>query len=379
MIRILAIADDLSGAAEIAGVGWRFGLATRMLRDRRATCAAGLTVIDSDSRLLEPSTAARAVHELVRDFDPCEADLIYKKTDSAFRGPMRAEIESLMGKLHFSAAVLVPQNPARGRAIRDGEYRIDGVPLGDTSFANDPDHPARSSDVLRLLGPSEKHAIACLAPDSSPLAKGVTIGEAWDEQSLRHWADRIASPVLPAGGAEFFSSILQSRGLRVQQAPVTHLPGRRRLFVVGSASAYSRELIARAAVENVTVLPMPDDVFGGADVVVWASTVQRALTESPRALIAITQAIDPERTTSQRLQVALAELVAHVLPVCPVDHLFLEGGATASAVCRRMGWGEFEMRGELATGVVLLQIPSPHNQSLLIKPGSYPWPDCIWH
>ena len=37
------------------------------------------------------------------------------------------------------------------------------------------------------------------------------------------------------------------------------------------------------------------------------------------------------------------------------------------------------MKGELATGVVLLQIPSPHNQSVLIKPGSYPWPDCIWH
>ena len=229
-----------------------------------------------------------------------------------------------MDELHFSAAVLVPQNPARGARFEMANIAsmvCHWVILHSPMIRI----IRRSSDVLRLLGPSDVHPVASLAPDSSPLANGVTIGEAWDEKSLRHWADRVAGAVLPAGGAEFFSSILQSRGLRAQQAPVTQLPGRRRLFVVGSASAYSRELIARAAMEDVTVLPMPNDVFGGADVVAWASTVQRALTESPRALIAITQPIDPERTASQRLQVALAELVAHVLPVCPVDHLFLEG------------------------------------------------------
>ena len=50
MTRVLVIADDLSGAAEIAGVGLRYGLPTRLLRERPVECGEGLTVIDSDSR-----------------------------------------------------------------------------------------------------------------------------------------------------------------------------------------------------------------------------------------------------------------------------------------------------------------------------------------
>ena len=46
MTRILAIADDLSGAAEIAGIGRRFGLTTRLWRDRAGHSEPGLTVVE---------------------------------------------------------------------------------------------------------------------------------------------------------------------------------------------------------------------------------------------------------------------------------------------------------------------------------------------
>ena len=76
MRKALVIADDLSGAAEIAGIGHRYGLPTRLVRERPTSFAPGLTVIDSDSRSLAPADAARRVSECVPGVDPASFDLI---------------------------------------------------------------------------------------------------------------------------------------------------------------------------------------------------------------------------------------------------------------------------------------------------------------
>src|SRR5438270_459736 len=55
MTRILVIADDLTGAAEIAGIGLRYGLPTRLVRDHPGRCEHGLTVMDTDSRPMPPA------------------------------------------------------------------------------------------------------------------------------------------------------------------------------------------------------------------------------------------------------------------------------------------------------------------------------------
>src|SRR5438874_911312 len=151
MIRALAIADDLTGAAEIAGLGVRYGLPTQLTRRSSARPTAALTVIDTDSRLLPPSDAASTVSDSIQHLPTRNFDIIYKKTDSLMRGPLLAEIEALMAALDKRAAILVAQNPSRGRTVQGGEYRIDGVPLHKTSLANDPEYPATSANVSALL------------------------------------------------------------------------------------------------------------------------------------------------------------------------------------------------------------------------------------
>ena len=49
-MRILVIADDLSGAAELTGIGARHGLAARLERDAPIAVHDGLTVLDTDTR-----------------------------------------------------------------------------------------------------------------------------------------------------------------------------------------------------------------------------------------------------------------------------------------------------------------------------------------
>jgi len=61
-----------------------------------------------------------------------------------------------------------------------------------------------------------------------------------------------------------------------------------------------------------------------------------------------------------------------------IDELFIEGGATTSAIVRRLKWRRFSLCTELAPGVVRMRAKEKQNLSLTIKPGSYPRPKKIW-
>jgi uncharacterized protein YgbK (DUF1537 family) len=376
MTRALVIADDLTGAAEIAGIGLRYGLGTKLFRNRPIHFEADLTVIDSDSRSLAPADAGGRVGEFLSQIDPRQFDLIYKKTDSAMRGPLLAEVLAVLEELDLSDALLVPQNPSRGRTIVDGEYRINDVPLHQTSFAADPEHPARSADVLELLGKSQHQSISFCKPTQNP-RNGITIGGAETLSDMRCWADRVTGKTLPAGGADFFTAILESRGLKPVRSALTRIDGARRLFVCGSASAHRYELVATAHKHGIEICPMPDGILAGADASSWISSAIDSLRKCPRVLIAVTQPLDRTPNISVRIQSVFCELAVRALAERSIDCLFLEGGATASAVCRRMGWNQLEIVGELATGVVQMRNAQSPAPQIVIKPGSYPWPDWV--
>ncbi len=401
--RVLVIADDLSGAAEIAAIGARYGLAAAVQRDL-IDCAAsptaaaatglpaaeqktgGVLVIDTDTRLLDPDIAADGVRRAIRRVRPTDFDLIYKKTDSVLRGPILAEVEAIADELKRDAVLLVAQNPSRGRTITGGEYRIAGVPLHKTAFARDPEYPARSCKAAELLGRSRRRTPSCLSPASELPTAGLFVGEAENDDHVRDWAGRAArsmSTVLPAGGADFFAALLERLGLAASKPAIERPPPGRTLFVCGSASAYTSELMDRARREKVPVCPMPQHTAGAAALIEnWRADVCRALDTGGRALVVIARPLDRSPGAPQRLQAALAELVARVLASHDVDKLMLEGGATASAVCRKMGWNRFEVDGELASaGVVQMRVLDALagiGRRIYIKPGSYAWPEAVW-
>ncbi|WP_240813308.1 four-carbon acid sugar kinase family protein [Streptomyces sp. DASNCL29] len=151
--RLLAIADDLSGAAEVAaavrsrttrsrvlllGAPGAAGTATT-LRPRHVGEA---TVLDLDSRYRPAAEAAEAVREALRmswpDGDgrggsgtPDTLDtldtFVLKKIDSQLRGNVAAEIAALAEG--GARVVLAPALPIAGRVVRSGVVHIGGVPL----------------------------------------------------------------------------------------------------------------------------------------------------------------------------------------------------------------------------------------------------------
>ncbi|MFD8331640.1 four-carbon acid sugar kinase family protein [Streptomyces solisilvae] len=144
--RLLAIADDLSGAAEVAaalhsrttrsrvlligGPGAVNGGVARALRPRHPGEA---TVLDLDSRYRPATEAAEAVREALRLSSPDENapdaldTLVLKKIDSLLRGNVAAEIAALAEG--GAGVVLAPALPIAGRVVRSGVVHLGGVAL----------------------------------------------------------------------------------------------------------------------------------------------------------------------------------------------------------------------------------------------------------
>jgi uncharacterized protein YgbK (DUF1537 family) len=148
--RILALADDLTGALE---VGAKFGNAVVTVRRNFSFDGEvpDVLVIDTETRHLGPDEAASVVRETLvhaRVFGPW---LIYKKTDSTLRGNIAAELRALRSVFPERPLVYAPAYPELGRTVRGGHLFVHGVPVHLTAFANDPLNPVRSSSVLELL------------------------------------------------------------------------------------------------------------------------------------------------------------------------------------------------------------------------------------
>ena len=330
MNRILVIADDLSGAAEIAGIGVQHGLRARICRgaliDDRS---ADLIVIDTDTRHHSADDAAKIIRQLLSDFDRDAVQLIYKKTDSILRGPVAAEIDAMLKSLGIERALLAPQNPTLGRVIRGGKYLVNDVPLELTDFAKDPEHPRTSSDVRELLG----------GPDEA-----IRIASGESVEDLKSLASQIDLKTLPAGGADFFVAILETRGLKGVGAPVSVEVSGGQLFVCGSAAVSSRQLVSMAAARGATSLPMPLQLCQCENlteqmVEEWSDQICAALRSNTRVIMSVGH--PPLAHRARHVRQVVAATVAKTLSQCRVGTLWIEGGATAAAIALVMRWREF--------------------------------------
>jgi len=144
MTRVLALADDLTGALEVGAKFAVEGIASVVTTDPALQSAEPVIVIDTETRHLAPDVAAAQVKRVLANGP--ELKLVYKKTDSTLRGNIAAELEAVA--VFYGARVLyAPAYPAMGRSVAAGRLYVNGVLLEETSFARDPLNPMTDSRV----------------------------------------------------------------------------------------------------------------------------------------------------------------------------------------------------------------------------------------
>ena len=258
---MLIIADDITGAAEIAGIAWRKGLKVRLMvyqPNMPTTPLSSWRGAGGEALILATDTRSGTEEEAVKTIEDLFAPstsplqggvgggLIFKKTDSVLRGHVAAELQTLMRVTGKQKALLIPQNPSKGRIVKDGIYYINGVPLDQTSFAYDPEFPAKTAEAKKLLKrsagvqecrSSDNSWTSNLSSPSSHLSsisspkgedgRGLLLPDATTLEEIREHVAKADNDTLFAGGADMFEAVVdyllgvqECRSAGVQTLPV---------------------------------------------------------------------------------------------------------------------------------------------------------------
>lgn len=382
---IAVIADDLTGAAEIGGLGLRYDLNMEIICDNDLKSDADLLIISSDTRSMPEKEALVATQLLTAKLAEIKPGLVFKKVDSVLRGHVLGELAIHLEYLHLKKALLIPANPALGRIIKNGRYFINEQPIHLTSFASDPEFSISSSELHHMLKANEDAVHINKSNDELP-EHGIVVGECSTEEEITKWIKRADNETLLAGGAGLFKSLLESFNLRRRPAqnskPELTFPA---LFVCGSTFGKSQAAIAKIKNDGGPVSYMPSDILTSLQPAetafdIWANEIVALLNECGKAIIAIHYSISADGAiTAASLRNKKAMVVRKVFERIAIKELLIEGGSTAAAIIRRLNMGRLIPLNQLTPGVIKLKANGRENLFLTLKPGSYDWPADTWN
>jgi uncharacterized protein YgbK (DUF1537 family) len=342
---------------------------------------ADLVCVDTDSRSCAAPEAAKRAAAAAKLLQSAGARWIYKKVDSVLRGNVTAEVEAVMQQLGLNRALVLPANPSLGRIIRDGQYFVQGKPIHRTEFANDPEYPRRSAQVLRMLD-APQHFLLRLANGGLEVPENtLLIGQADSSEQVRAWAAVREDSLLRVGGSEFFGALLSEE---LHCAPLAvdeefDFGEHRQLFVCGTASKAGHHLFRSARKSRVPVFTLPQELMWGNDFSpgaheAIAQRVVEAFDKGKRVVLGVGLPQVHDAKAARRLSTSLVDIAELVLRRAEIKCVFAEGGATSAELVRRMKWSRMEVRREWAPGVATLAVADENPLWLTIKPGSYSWP-----
>ena len=376
-MRTYVIADDLTGAAEIAGVAHRLGCRVRLTTTVDALRAEDeVVVLATDTRSMGREEALAYTEEVVRQLATLERpDRLFKKTDSVLRGHVVAELKALW-PLGYRQAMLLPANPSKERLIVHRRYTIAGTPLHRTLFRHDPEFPASTSDVVKLLGGGIPYITTRTRRVQLP--EGISIGEVSSQEDLEHHVARFDAPeTIWAGGADLFETLMTRHGKAHQaHVPFAGMGSRRALIVLGSTARHNLFEEPYFTRNRVAVSPMPDAVFEGGTTDAWVAESRQLAHEADSLLLRIPQQITHDEGKALQLRHQMAEVVTRLIADLRPEEVIIEGGATAYTILARLAWSDLSIADEIAPGVVRLR-HAASGTHLTFKPGSYPWGACF--
>lgn len=356
---IAVIADDLTGAAELAGISLRYGLKVEVFFGAEFTSNADVVIVCTDSRSLNREDAKNVTADTVEQIRQLNPSLIYKKIDSVLRGYVIDEVSVQMKLCGYEKVLIVPANPSLARIIHNGEYFVNGEPISQTGFADDPEFPVKSSRVKEMVD----DAVVVLNSREALPATGIVVGEAETGEDIRRWADVAKDDCMLVGAGDFYSAILDKYFKMVQQPPVEMKSPH--LYVCGTAFKARKEYLKTLKEKQDCVSYLPATIDDE-----WISKMDAIVRQQKKLVIAIDEADDNAAT----LRLSMAKAVQAILGKEEIKEVFIEGGSTAAAVLKELSIKKLSAVNELQRGVVRMKAK---NLFITMKPGSYELPGDI--
>ena len=154
MIKLLVIADDFTGALDAGVKFFSAGASTKVITDIETdfrTVTEDVLVLCVPTRHLPPPEAYSIIRRITERAVASRVGTIYKKTDSALRGNIGAELSAVLDGSGEKRISFIPAFPAMNRVTVGGTHYIDGVPVAQSVFGQDPFDPVTESYIPALL------------------------------------------------------------------------------------------------------------------------------------------------------------------------------------------------------------------------------------
>ncbi|WP_226575384.1 3-oxo-tetronate kinase [Acuticoccus sediminis] len=382
---LAAIADDFTGATDLAGLLARSGarVSLRMgVPDTPPSDTAAFEVIALKIRTVPVADAVAEARAALAWLRSAGAERFFWKYCSTFDSTAEGNIgpvaEALMSDLGTAQTIYCPAFPENGRAIFMGNLFVGRQPLAESPMKDHPLTPMRDSNLMRLLAPQVTREVglvdrltvargveAVRAELASLAAKGVAhvVVDAVADEDLGIIAAACRDMPLMTGGSAVampLPALYRADGTLSEEAIGVERPaiGAGRVVLSGSCSAMTNRQVADYGARGAPVFRLDPLVLaeeGPQAALDWLGA--QDLSAAP--LVTATAAPDSVKRAQEKLGVAAAgEIVETALAACAVAArdagargFVVAGGETSGAVAKALGVTRLDIGAEIAPGV----------------------------
>ncbi|OWV98332.1 hypothetical protein ATY81_27255 [Rhizobium sp. R72] len=399
------VADDFTGATDVANIFARAGLKTTVLigvpEDDR-DIDADIIVVALKTRTAPPQMAVEESLAALRWLRGRGAQKYYFKYCSTFDSTAKGNIgpvaDAMLAELGQSITIACPAFPANGRTVYKGNLFVGDVPLDESGMRNHPLTPMTDANLLRVLGPQSraeitgcyyetvKQGASAIAEWAAPIhgdGTRIVVIDALADEDLVEIAQAFKDFVLFTGASGLaygLARVLLAGGNSRDAAVTTDLDEGYRAVVSGSCSVATNGQVEAMLADHegfrVDLSKLADggDVVGEA--VEWASS---RLGRKP-VLIYATALPDEVKENQRKLGAAQSgemveaalSSIARRLVEKGVSDLIVAGGETSGAVVKSLGVDQLSIGNEIAAGVPWVHAKSQgRSLSLALKSGNF--------
>jgi uncharacterized protein YgbK (DUF1537 family) len=420
-----AIADDYTGAADLAGMLRSRGVRTALCLHPDAVstlegCRYQAVVVALKTRSIPADDACRQSLEALEKLRSYGARQIYFKYCSTFdsspRGNIGPVLEALMEALNIPFTVAVPALPVNGRTQYFGYLFVGGLLLSESHMREHPIHPMTEANLVRHLqaqtrlpvgliphpvvragAPAIRQRIRRLTAEGTAVA----LVDALTDEDLRHIAEAIREFGFVTGGSGLggaLAEVWQREGMLDEKGQEAALhaaaPGEKGGTLILSGSCSAATLAQLAAFEKtfgggvrLRVLELFDNAPEEVERVY--ETLRQSLTEHGWGLVYSSADADARRqivsaalergftheALSLAIEAAHRKLASHAVREGLARHLIVAGGETSGAVAEALDLDALEVEDVLDPGVPVLRAIHAADVTVTFKSGNFGSPD----
>lgn len=384
MTQLLILADDFTGALDTGVQFATTGAVTRVITGQNVSLSqfAGtceVLVVDAETRHLTAPEAAGIVGDYTAQAVALGIPHIYKKTDSALRGNVGAELAAALENSGEESLPFLPAFPQMGRNTVKGVHYIQDVPVADSVFGKDPFEPVTCSCVADLIALQSDLPAVSYPPLTVeapvPQEKGIWVFDASSLEDLREAGMQLKAAGklhILAGCAGFAAVLPELLGLGTGKPRSIPALGENFTVICGSVNPITVAQVAYARERGFLHRQLePEQKLGTG---YWQTPageeamegLYRMLEANPHRILDTNDPGSNQKTADyaakfgmdiqdirRAVSGTIGYLVSRLFSHEAVGTLLITGGDTLLQCMNYMGVHEIEPLGEMDAGVVL--------------------------